>query len=156
MTQPPYPPPGQQHYQHYMPQQPPSAPKKAKKWPWIVGGIVVLFVIGSLAQPKAPAPTATPPASVAVTVAPLPAAAVPTAALKPPTSVKLPEVKGRNGGIVYDELIALGLTKLQLASRDVNDTVVLLPANWTAVKIEPAAGTTVRSDQTVVVTMTKG
>lgn len=73
----------------------------------------------------------------------------------PVTTVTLPEVKGRNGGIVYDELIALGLTKLMLGSRDESDTVVLLPSNWTAVRIEPDAGTTVKTDQTVVVTMTK-
>jgi hypothetical protein len=33
--------------------------------------------------------------------------------------------------------------------------VVLNPANWTVTKIEPTAGTQIRSDQTVVVTMTK-
>jgi len=39
--------------------------------------------------------------------------------------------------------------------RDKEDKVVLAPQNWTAVKIEPAAGTEVMSNQTVVVTMTK-
>ncbi|MGH3931329.1 MAG: hypothetical protein ACRDTF_15315 [Pseudonocardiaceae bacterium] len=72
-----------------------------------------------------------------------------------PTQVVLPEVAGRNGKIVLDELEKLGLTNVDTASADENDTVVLLPANWTAVEIEPAAGTTVYSDDTVVVTLTK-
>ena len=71
------------------------------------------------------------------------------------TMVTLPEVAGRNGGIVYDELKALGLTSIKLASQDEDDKVVILPENWTAVKIEPAPGTQVRSNQTVVVTLTK-
>jgi hypothetical protein len=49
----------------------------------------------------------------------------------------------------------LGLTRLELASADKDHTVVVLPQNWTAVKIEPAPGTKVRANQTVVVTMTK-
>jgi hypothetical protein len=65
-------------------------------------------------------------------------------------------VQGKNGATVYDELTKLGLTNLQLASRDAEDKVVVLPSNWTAVKIEPKAGTTVKSNQVVVVTMTKG
>ena len=39
--QPYYPPPGQQPYQ----QQPPPAPRKRRRWPWILGAIVLLFVI---------------------------------------------------------------------------------------------------------------
>lgn len=69
--------------------------------------------------------------------------------------VQLPEVDGKNGAIVYDEMERLGLTRVQYASQDDEDKVVLNPANWTAVSIEPGAGETVRSDQTVVVTMTK-
>jgi hypothetical protein len=98
------------------------------------------------------APTAAP-ATVTV-AAPAPAAVAPTASAEP-KMVTLPEVKGRNGGIVADELRELGLTKVDFASRDKADKVVVLPQNWTVVKIEPAAGTEVRSNQTVVVTMTK-
>jgi hypothetical protein len=111
---------------------------------------VLLTGCGSTA-PAAPTVvtvTATPPAAVTAPTAAAPASAA-------PTKVTLPEVKGRNGGIVYDELKELGLTNVEMASRDKADTVVVVPQNWTAVKIEPAAGTEVRSNQTVVVTMTK-
>lgn len=95
------------------------------------------------------------PQVVTVTAQPAaePAAAAPTTPAV--TRVTLPEVKGRNGGIVYDELRDLGLTNVSLASRDDQDRMVLAPQNWTAVKIEPAAGTEIDSNDTVVVTMTK-
>jgi hypothetical protein len=93
----------------------------------------------------APAPPPGPPAASAVSA--------PTTAV--PTTVKLPEVKGRNGGIVYDQLQKLGLTNVRLASADKEHTVVVVPQNWTATKIEPAAGTEVSPSDTVVVTMTK-
>lgn len=44
------------------PQTPPYAPiqeppKKRKKWPWIVGGVLVFAIIGSVANQQKPAPT---------------------------------------------------------------------------------------------------
>lgn len=136
---------------------PSTPPGKGRRWPWIVGGIVGLFVVigacGANDAELAAERAATPPApTVAAPVEPTEAAA-PTVA--PVTRVILPEVEGRNGGIVFDELTELGLTNFDLASRDEDDTVVLLPQNWTAVSIEPGAGTEVDSDDTVVVTMTK-
>jgi hypothetical protein len=135
-----------------------SAPKQ-RRWPWIVGGIVGLFaMIGACGTDDArpaqdtPPPVAAPTAPQSAPVAP----ATPSAPAGPVvTRVTLPEVEGRNGGIVFDELVELGLTNFALASRDADDTVVLLPQNWTAVSIEPGAGTEVGSDDTVIVTMTK-
>lgn len=97
-----------------------------------------------------------PAASPVITVtAPAPVqSATPTTAA-PVKRVTLPAVKGRNGAIVQDELRALGLSNVELASGDETATVVLVPANWTATKIEPAAGTEVTSNATVVVTLTK-
>ncbi len=73
----------------------------------------------------------------------------------PVVDVTLPDVAGQNGAIVSEQLTELGLTNVQLASQDTEDKVVLNPANWTAVSIEPEPGTVVSSDSLVVVTMTK-
>ena len=116
-----------------------------------------------LAQPLPPIPTLAPlptPAAAHAAAAPdTDTYAIPEARTESTssaaTTVTLPRVKGRNGAVVVDELRELGLTKVDLASADDDHTVVLLPQNWTVVKIEPAAGTKVRTGQTVVVTMTK-
>lgn len=98
-------------------------------------------------------------ASVAVfagaCAAPPPAYVSPTTTVAPVVSVTLPEVQGRNGAVVVDELRGLGLTKVKIGSDDAKHTVVVLPQNWTAVAIEPAPGSVVRSDSTVVVVLTK-
>lgn len=78
-----------------------------------------------------------------------------TPAPVPVVDVTLPDVAGRNGAIVSEELTELGLANVQLASQDTEDKIVLNPANWTAVSIEPEPGTVVSSDSLVVVTMTK-
>ncbi|MGH3669392.1 MAG: PASTA domain-containing protein [Pseudonocardiaceae bacterium] len=111
----------------------------------------VLLLAGCGATP-APAPTT-------VTV-PAPAPAAPGAASSDPTgapkTVTLPDVIGQNGAIAQDALRTLGLTKVDLAADPTSGKeVVLNPANWHVTKIEPKAGTQVRTDQTVVVTMTK-
>ncbi|MGB9281380.1 MAG: PASTA domain-containing protein, partial [Pseudonocardiaceae bacterium] len=70
--------------------------------------------------------------------------------------VTLPDVVGQNGAIAQDALRSLGLTKVDLAADAASGKeVVLAPENWHVTKIEPKAGTQVRTDQTVVVTMTK-
>ncbi len=134
---------------------PPSAAPKKRRWPWIVGGFIGLFVlIGACGGAQDDQPPAAAPAAAPAVVEPAPTTeATPTEV--PVTQVVLPEVEGRNGGIVYDELTELGLTNFDFATRDAEDTVVLLPQNWTAVSIEPGAGTEVDSDDTVIVTMTK-
>lgn len=147
-------------YSNYPPQPPPA--KKTPKWAWIVGGVAVLALFGSCSSfgdgveqgyTAAITPTSAP---LPVAQAPLPSTvAAPTSIVAPVVDVVLPDVKGRNGAIVFDELQELGLTNVSYASRDAADKVVLYVANWTAVKIEPKAGSTVQSDQAVVVTMTK-
>jgi PASTA domain len=107
-----------------------------------------LLLLGGCGGPSAAPPVAT------VTV-PAPAALTPVAPAAPST-VTLPNVVGQNGAITEDTLRGLGLTKVEMAADATSGRqVVLNPANWTVTKIEPKAGTQVRSDQTVVVTMTK-
>ncbi|MHA6780266.1 Ltp family lipoprotein [Pseudonocardia saturnea] len=71
--------PGQQDPRGYGPPTP-AAPKKRRRWPWIVGGIVALFVVVQVANGgERPAPTTTQAADVAAipsVVAPAPAPAV--------------------------------------------------------------------------------
>ena len=105
-------------------------------------------------------PSAAPPVTTVTVQAPAPAAPAP-AALAPaapaaPSIVTLPNVVGQNGAIAEDTLRSLGLTKIQMAADTASGReVVLNPANWTVTKMEPKAGAQIRSDQTVVVTMTK-
>ncbi|MGB8995005.1 MAG: PASTA domain-containing protein [Pseudonocardiaceae bacterium] len=112
----------------------------------------VLLLAGCGGGPPAPAPTT-------VTVqAPAPAApdAASPDAPGAPKIVTLPDVVGQNGAIAQDALRSLGLTKVDLAADAASGKeVVLVPENWHVTKIEPKAGTQVRTDQTVVVTMTK-
>lgn len=123
-------------------------PKKRKKWPWVVGGLATAFVVIGAAGAagsggQAPPSTYT---SAPVTSSTLPA---------PVVDLQIPEVAGKNGKIAMDELKNLGFTNATPASQDRNDAWVVLPENWTVVSIQPDVGTTVKSDSTVIVTMTK-
>lgn len=74
----------------------------------------------------------------------------------PVTTLIVPAVVGKNGAIARDQLTKLGFTKVEMAAdAKSGHQMVLSPANWTVTKIEPAAGSQVQSDDTVVVTMTK-
>ncbi|MET0188274.1 MAG: PASTA domain-containing protein [Pseudonocardia sediminis] len=101
------------------------------------------------------------PASAPATVTQTVPAAAPTSdpaaspSAAPVKDVTLPDVEGKNGRIVFEQLTELGLTNFEMASQDEEDKFVVNPANWTAVEIEPGPGETVKSDSTVVVTMTK-
>jgi outer membrane receptor protein involved in Fe transport len=73
-----------------------------------------------------------------------------------PKTVTLPDVVGQNGAIAQDALRRLGLTKVDLAADATSGRqLVLFPENWHVTKIEPEAGTQVRTNQAVVLTMTK-
>jgi hypothetical protein len=102
--------------------------------------------------------TPTPPPATVTVQAPVPGApgAASSDAPVAPKIVTLPDVIGQNGAIAQDALRSLGLTKVDLAADATSGKqVVLVPENWHVTKMEPKAGTQVRADQTVVVTMTK-
>lgn len=116
-----------------------------------IAAALSLTACGGAAQeaPATVAVTAPPPASSSAAQA----GATPTA---PVTQVTIPDVEeGSNGAIVLEHLEKAGLTNVQPASQDEEDKLVLNPANWSVVSIDPGAGTEVSSDSTVVVTMTK-
>lgn len=149
------------HTMQMPPSGPPQGPGPKKpassKWAWGIVAALGLVVIAAIAsggdknQRSQTAAVSTPAVTTARAALPTSLAPLPAA----PEIVTLPEVKGRNGAIVQDELKKLGLTNVRLASKDLYDSLVILPENWTAVSIEPGAGSKVATDQTVVVTMTK-
>ncbi|WP_379583200.1 PASTA domain-containing protein [Pseudonocardia hispaniensis] len=100
-------------------------------------------------EPETPSPATV---TVQVPAPAQPAAAQPVA----PSTVTLPDVVGQNGAIAKETLEGLGLTNIRLAADPKSGkSAVFLPENWHVTKLEPKAGTEVRTDQTVVLTMTK-
>lgn len=99
MSQPPYPPQyGHGHQQPYVGQQGPPAPKKPRKWPWIVGGVVALFVVIGIAngddQPSTAAVAAPPTTAPARTVTLAPPVPTPAVRTIPAAPVAPPEPAG--------------------------------------------------------------
>lgn len=124
-----------------------TGPGRRRRWPWVVAAILLLLVIIASTNRTPTTPTVP---------APAPAVAAPTAPAAAPATVTLPgDVVGRNAQIVSGELTGLGLTNVTYASRDAEDTVVVLLQNWTVTGIEPGAGTAVAPGDAVVVTVTK-
>jgi hypothetical protein len=125
------------------PTRPPSvAGKPRRKWPWIVGGIVLLlFIIGvSGGNEKSSTPTITPEAQA-------PAA---------PPKVTVPgDLVGQNADLAYDELSRLGIVDINYTSDDVGSRVAPLLENWLVIKVEPAPGTVVLTTDKVVITITQ-
>lgn len=118
------------------------------------GAAAVLVLVGC-ANPSAAPPVATVTVQAPAPVVQAPATLAPAVPVAP-SVVTLPDVVGQNGALAEDALRSLGLTKIEMAADATSGRqVVLSPANWTVTKIEPKAGTEVRSDQTVVLTMTK-
>jgi hypothetical protein len=62
---------------------------------------------------------------------------------------------GENGKIAEAKLEGLGLTNVELSSANPKYSMVLIPANWTVVSIDPPAGTAVNSSDAVVIKVTK-
>ena len=122
---------------------------------FIASTATLLLLVGCGGPSPAP-PVATVTVQAPVPAAPAPAALTPAATAAAPSIVTLPDVVGQNGAIAEDTLRSLGLTKVETAADATSGReVVLNPANWTVTKMEPKAGTQIRTDQTVVVTMTK-
>ena len=78
-----------------------------------------------------------------------------TSAKPQATSVTLPDVTGQNAEIARTKLEGLGLTKVELASANPKYSNVMLAKNWQVVGMEPAAGTTVKSDEPVILKVYK-
>lgn len=67
----------------------------------------------------------------------------------------LPDTYGQNADIAKAKLEDLGLTNVELASSNTEHSTVSQPADWKVVSMKPGAGTVVKSDDPVVLTVIK-
>jgi beta-lactam-binding protein with PASTA domain len=82
-------------------------------------------------------------------------ASAPSTAATSGASITIPDVTGQNAKIAEQSLERLGLSDVSLSSANPKYSVVLLPANWTVVSVEPPPGTLVSANDSVVVKVTK-
>lgn len=71
------------------------------------------------------------------------------------TTITIPDLTGQNAKNAQSKLESLGLTNVTLASATPKYTMVLAPQNWTVVSTDPPAGTSVNSNDSVIVKVTK-
>ncbi|MDN5582348.1 MAG: hypothetical protein ACTH2Y_09055 [Corynebacterium sp.] len=92
-------------------------------------------------------------ASPAVEQADVPAA---TSEAAPVEDLVIPEgLEGMNAQLAYERLTGDGFTGVNPTSVDPSRAMPVLYNNWTVTSIEPAPGTTVPSDSTIILNMTK-
>ncbi|ETK36564.1 hypothetical protein MPTA5024_07785 [Microbispora sp. ATCC PTA-5024] len=75
-----------------------------------------------------------------------------------PKYVKLPDFKGQNAAVAKQWLVDQGwdeFTNIKLGSQDPNDTIVLLPENWTVTKQSHRPGRRIKVGSMIVLTCTK-
>lgn len=122
-----------------------QANRSRRKWPWIVGGTVLLLVVIGAANGEDKSSTS-----------PAPGPAPQTQAPAVPAQVTLPaDLVGKNAQLADDELRKLGIANISYASQDAKDKVSLPLANWTVTKVEPAPGAVVSTTDMVLVTATR-
>jgi hypothetical protein len=88
------------------------------------------------------------------------AATTPAAPISPspntPARLVVPEgLVGMNAQLALERLEDAGFTNVTFASADPDDTLVLYPPNWHAVEVEPAPGTELPPDSTIILTCSK-
>lgn len=124
------------------PTQPPSVTgTPRRKWPWVVGGIVLLlFIIGIAGGNEKNSPP--------TTTTTTPEARAPAG----PTQVTVPgDLIGKNAQLADDELRNLGILDISYASQDASSTFTPPLQNWTVTKVEPAPGARVLTTDTIVI-----
>ncbi|MGJ0183475.1 hypothetical protein [Corynebacterium glyciniphilum] len=98
--------------------------------------------------------TQTPDASPAIEQAD--AAAPSTSEAPPVVDLTIPDgLEGMNGQLAYEQLTSEGFTGVNPTSVDPSRAMPVLYNNWTVTSVEPAPGTTVPSDSTIILNMTK-
>ncbi len=115
-----------------------------RKWPWVVGGAVLLLLIVGVANVGYRNSTPTVTASLPQEQAPAVWA-----------QVTLPaDLVGKNVRLADDELRNLGIVNVRYVSQDAEYKGVVFLEKWTVTKVAPAPGAVVSIDHTVVVTAT--
>lgn len=121
-----------------------SVTTSRRKWPWAVGGAVLLLLIIGIANSVDSSPTPT------VTASPPQVHAPPVLA-----QVTLPaDLVGKNAQLADDELRNLGIVNIRYVPQDAEYKVVAQLKKWTVTNVQPAPGAVVSIDDTVVVTAT--
>ncbi|OLT55690.1 hypothetical protein BJF89_14420 [Corynebacterium sp. CNJ-954] len=84
-------------------------------------------------------------------------AAVPSTSEAPPVvDLTIPGgLEGMNGQLAYERLTSEGFTGVNPTSVDPSRAMPVLYNNWTVTSVEPAPGTAVPSDSTIILNMTK-
>lgn len=73
-----------------------------------------------------------------------------------PTLLTIPDgLVGMNGQLAMEKLTDMGFTSVMPASADPAASVPLLLSNWEVTEVEPGAGTKVKADSTIILTMVK-
>lgn len=150
--QPPQSPPSAQDYPHGDADPSPTLVSPAvlvarsrRKWPWVVGGAVLLLLVVGVANvgynSSTPMVTASSPQEQALPVL---------------AQVTLPaDLVGKNVRLADDELRNLGIVNIRYVSQDAEYNGVVFLEKWTVTKVEPAPGAVVPIDDTVVVAATR-
>lgn len=103
-------------------------------------------------------PPAASPSAVGEPTDPSPTAGEPTESPEPteiPVLAIPDNLVGINAAVAEDELRRLGFERIEFGSADPDETVVILPQNWTVVEVAPEPGSEVPADSTIVLTCTK-
>lgn len=148
---------------------PPPKPQK-KKWPWIVGGVaavfILLIIIGAVSGSNDNKDTNTNAAatSTVTTVTQTEQATTSTVTSTATATPSTPTVKtltvpdglvGTNAQLAFEKLQDLGFTKITPSSTDESASVPVLLSNWTVTGVEPGPGTSMKSDSTIILKMSK-
>lgn len=141
------------------------APKKPRRWPWIAGGVVLLFIVigalggGSKDRPapaarvstSAPAPATPPPAATTTVEVVPPAVTTPVATTTlVPVTVPMPDVVCQNLQDAQDAIQAAGVFYSRSDDATGANRVQILDRDWVVVSQVPDPGVAIGEGDAVL------